>query len=285
MKDAEQLQSDLDALEEWSNKWLLKFHPDKCKKLHVGKPGVCPGQTYTLMGENLQSCEVEKDIGVFLDEKLNFDRHISTKVNKANAMFGVIRRNFHYMDRKTFVPLYKALVRTHLDYASSVYSPNKMEYIDKIESVQRRATKQLPGMKDLTYPERLRLLKLPTLSYRRVRGDMLELYKITHGIYDKRASQFVKLQKDNPSRTSTRGNSLWIQHTRASTSVRKNAFTVRAAPIWNSLPDYVVSADSVNSFKNRLDKHWEMQELVYDNYKAPIDTFSRSHATLGTRRN
>ena len=237
------------------------------------------------MGENLQSCVVEKDIGVFIDEKLNFDRHISTKVNKANAMFGVIRRNFHYMDRKTFIPLYKALVRTHLDYASSVYSPNKMEQIDKIESVQRRATKQLPGMKDLTYPERLRLLKLPTLSYRRVRGDMLELYKITHDIYDHRASQFVKLQKDNPSRTSTRGNSLRIQHTRASTSVRKNAFTVRTAPIWNSLPDYVVSADSVNSFKNRLDKHWEMQEVVYDNYKAPIDTFSRSHATLGTRRN
>ena len=141
------------------------------------------------MGENLQSCEVENDIGVFLDEDLNFERHISTKVNKANAMFGVIRRNFHYMDRKTFVPLYKALVRTHLDYASSVYSPNKMKHIDTIESVQRRATKQLPGMKDLTYPERLRLLKLPTLSYRRVRGDMIELYKITHDIYDKRARQ------------------------------------------------------------------------------------------------
>ena len=111
-------------------------------------------------------------------------------------MFGVIRRNFHYMDQKTFVPLYKALVRTHLDYASSVYSPNKMKHIDTIESVQWRATKQLPGMKDLTYPERLRLLKLPTLSYRRVRGDMIELYKITHDIYDKRASQFVKPQKD-----------------------------------------------------------------------------------------
>ena len=217
---------------------------------------------------------------MFLDKDLNFEKHISTKVNKANSMFGVIRRNFHYLDRKTFIPLYKALVRTHLDYASSVYSPSKMMHIDKIESVQRRATKQLPGMKDLTYPERLRLLKLPTLSYRRVRGDMIELYKITHDIYDKRVCQMVKLQKDCLSRTSTRGNSFRIQHTRAATNVRKNAFTVRTAPIWNSLPDYVVTAVTINSFKNRLDKHWEMQEMVYDNYKASIDTFPRSHIKL-----
>ena len=50
-----------------------------------------------------------------------------------------------------------------------------------IENVQRRATKQLPGLKNLTYSERLQKLKLPSLNFRRVRGDMIELYKILNG--------------------------------------------------------------------------------------------------------
>ena len=279
--DIEQLQRDLDALETWSNTWLLKFHPEKCKKLHVGKPGVCPDHTYKLMGIDLHSCDVEKDIGVLIDGELSFDKHVSTKVNKANATFGVIRRNFQFLDHKTFIPLYKALVRTHLDYASSVYSPYKMKHIDTIESVQRRATKQLPGMKDLTYPERLRLLKLPTMSYRRVRGDMIEMFKITHGIYDRRVCDFINLQADLPTRTSTRGNSYRIQHIRTSSTARKHVFAVRTAPVWNSLPDNVVSAKSTNSFKNKLDKHWEHQDLMYDNYKANIDIYSRNHSNFG----
>lgn len=58
-----------------------------------------------------------------------------------------------------------------------------MKHIDFIESVQRIAAKQLSGMIDLDYPKQLRFLKIPTLSYRRVRGDMIEMYKITHDVY------------------------------------------------------------------------------------------------------
>ena len=79
-----------------------------------------------------------------------------------------------------------------------------------IENVQRRATKQLPGLKNLSYPERLRKLKLPTLTFRRIRGDMIELYKILSGKYDWEAATFVKLWKDMTSRTGLRGNSLKI---------------------------------------------------------------------------
>ena len=67
----------------------------------------------------------------------------------------------------------------------------------KMQNVQRRATKQLPGMKNIPYEERLQRLKLPTLAYRRTRGDMIEVYKLLHGNYDSDVSNIIKLHKDN----------------------------------------------------------------------------------------
>ena len=85
-----------------------------------------------------------------------------------------------------------------------------MKYIEKIEGVQRRATKQIPSLKGLSYSERLRTLKLPTLAYRRIRGDMLEIYKILHEHYDPKSSNIITLWKDVSERQGQRGNSLKI---------------------------------------------------------------------------
>ena len=74
-------------------------------------------------------------------------------------------RSFTNLNQHKFVPLYKALVRSHLDYAISIWSPYKQKYKDVIENIQRCATKQLPGMKDIPYQERLERLKL---------GDMIK---------------------------------------------------------------------------------------------------------------
>ena len=82
----------------------------------------------------------------------------------------VIRRSFTTINQHNFVPLYKALVRGHLENAVSMWSLYKQNYKDAIENVQRRAKKQLPGMKDIPYEERLKRLKLPTLAYRRTRA-------------------------------------------------------------------------------------------------------------------
>ena len=67
-----------------------------------------------------------------MDSELSFDRHISEKVKKATSMFAVIRRIFHHLNEETFVPLYKSLVRTHLDYASSVWAPYRMKHIERL---------------------------------------------------------------------------------------------------------------------------------------------------------
>ena len=120
----------------------------------------------------------------------------------------VIRRSFTNLNQHNVVPLYKALVRNHLDYAISIWSPYKQKYKDAIEKTQGRATKQLPGMKDIPYQERFEKLKLPTLTYRRSRGDMIEVHKLLQGKYDSDVSNIVKLHKDSDTREGTRGHSL-----------------------------------------------------------------------------
>ena len=98
---------------------------------------------------------------------------------------GIIRRTFTYLDEHSFLMLYKALVRPHVEYANQIWSPYLRKDINSIENVQRRATKQIAGMRNLTYEDRLKKLKLPTLAYCRLRGDIIDTYtKILYEKYD-----------------------------------------------------------------------------------------------------
>ena len=104
------------------------------------------------------------------------------------------------MSDKIFCMIFKGLVRPHLEYATPIWSPHLKKHIDQLENVQRRATKLVPGLNQLSYPERLRKLKLPTLAFRRVRGDMIQTYKIltdyTDGYY-KSLSQLLEVIPDS----------------------------------------------------------------------------------------
>jgi len=109
---------------------------------------------------------------------------MNEKINKAYSILGVIKRNFIYVDKNTFILLYTAMVMPHLEYANPMLLPYKKRNIESIEKVQKRATKLDICLKHLPYVERLKQLKLPTLKYRRLRGDMIEVFKIIHNYYD-----------------------------------------------------------------------------------------------------
>ena len=139
---------------------------------------------------------------------------------------GLIKRNFKYLDEKTFILLYKSLVRSQLEYASSVWFPYRKSLINEIESIQRRATKLISNLKNLTYIERLKHLKLPTLVYRRFRGDMIA-FKILTNKYDKSVTPKLDLIDTNR----TRGNKLKLKFKGANHDFRKYSFSVRAPKI------------------------------------------------------
>ena len=110
---------------------------------------------------------------MYVDADLIFKEHMAMK---ANQIVGLIRRSFTYLDEKSFVKLYTALVRPHLKYAQCVWSPHLKKHQDT-PRVQERATKLVDHMNDIDYSERHKILNLPTLSFQRFRGDMIEMYK------------------------------------------------------------------------------------------------------------
>ena len=124
----------------------------------------------------------EKDLGVIMDTSWKFTEHINNKVNKANRNVGLIFRTFTYMDTGMFLNLYKSIVRPHLEYATTVWSPIYKKDKITIENVQRRSTRLVKSMQHLSDPDRLRSLGLPSLEYRRERADMIQMYKILHDI-------------------------------------------------------------------------------------------------------
>ena len=155
---------------------MLTFNAEKSKQLciHNQRTQITFPERY--LGDPskvLERIEEEKDLGVIVDSCLKFEGHITSCINRANRMMGLILRTIDYLTKETFVPLYTALVRSHLEYAQCVWSPYLQQDITRIEKVQRRATKQVHSIKHLPYEQRLQYLSLPTLAYRRLGGDLI----------------------------------------------------------------------------------------------------------------
>ena len=262
LDDAMNLQNDLTELENWSRNWLLSFNASKCKVLHLGKEK--SGFRYQLNNTILEATDCEKDLGVHIDDKLDFSKHIDTAINRANRTMGTIRRVFRHLDRSNFLKLYKGLVRPILEYAVQVWHPYLKKDMRKVEGVQRRATKQINDLNILEYSDRLLKLQLPTLLYRRMRGDMVEVYKILTAKYDPAVSTFLPLHKDKRPGSVTRGNSLKLYKRQATHLPCRNSFSHRVVDWWNSLPDCVITAPTTKTFEIRLDRHWMNLVVKYD---------------------
>jgi len=244
------LQSDLDALSDWSERWQLPFNRDKCKVLHLGRRNV--NHVYHMRDVQLIQTSVEKDLGVHVDCHLKFREQAAAAISKASRILAVIRRSFSVIDETTLPLLFRAMVRPHLEYANTVWGPFNRNDQKRIERVQRRATRLVASVRDRPYEERLRVLKLPSLYYRRRRGDMITVYQVLRQGVDVDAPKFFSTATSS----TTRGHQLKLLKPRAVSRVRRNAFSVRVINEWNALPPSVIDAPSINAFKARLDRHW-----------------------------
>ena len=122
-----------------------------------------------------------KSLKYMASTKFNWPGYRSSNSNSPNGSPWKYLKSY---TETTFMLLYRSLVTPHLEVSNSAWFPILKQDIDTIEDVQRRATRQLPGFRDLDYEQRLQLLGLPSLPYRRLRGDMIETFKIVNDHYD-----------------------------------------------------------------------------------------------------
>uniref|UniRef100_A0A8C8RQ22 Reverse transcriptase domain-containing protein n=1 Tax=Pelusios castaneus TaxID=367368 RepID=A0A8C8RQ22_9SAUR len=249
-KDRDTIQKDLDDLITWSIRNRMKFKNGKCKIMHLGTN---KHFSYKLGTHQLEWTEEEKDLGVLVDHRMTMSRQCDVALKKANAVLGCIRRGISSRDREVLVPLYKALVRPHLEYCVQFWSHMFKKDEFKLEQVQRRATRMVCGVENLPYEWRLKKLGLFSLTKRRLRGDMIALYKYIRGINIREGEELFEYSTN----VDTRTNRYELSIKKFRLEIRHRFLTIRRVKLWNRLPRGVVGAKTVTAFKSELDKFME----------------------------
>ena len=242
------LQADLNNLTEWEEIWKLRFNVDKCKVLHVGSRNT--SFDYKLNNETLVKITEERDLGVVFNNSFGFSNHISEIVSKANQKIGWTMRNIISREAYVITRVYKTLIRPHVEYCTQAWAPaakhGNWKFILKLEGVQRRITHVISGLEDLSYKKSLEALGLTTLLERRMRGDLIETFKILKGLTHY-GTNFFNISP----RT---GNLVAREISKTKSTKQLDFFSNRVIYFWNKLPSNVKNSTSVNSFKNNLDK-------------------------------
>ncbi|KAJ3659789.1 hypothetical protein Zmor_011460 [Zophobas morio] len=240
------LKADLITLYAWTQKWLMPFNMKKCCVLHLGRNN--PKMQYNLGGHVLQCVSSQIDLGITITEDLSWSSHILSVVKKANSIGYLIRKAFPCAPIEIIAKLHKTYVRPTLEYANSVWHPILVRDKQLLESVQRRITRIPFGFHRPSYEDRLKMMKLPTIEHRYVRGDVITTFKILSQL-DSPIRHLFLTSADSR----TRGHRLKLRKYAFKTRMRQFFLPERVLGIWNSLSPNIIESSSLISFKIALD--------------------------------
>ena len=192
---------------------------------------------YAVLGRTTQ----EKDLGVTFSADMNVPEQCGIAASIGNQILGIIRRTIMYKEKQLIVPLYKAIVRLHLEYCIQAWRPYRKKDIDKLERIQRRATKMIPELRYFCYESRLLQYGLTTLDQETKRRPNKDVDR----------NMFFKLKEGSK----IRGHKAALVKEQCRLDMINYSFSQRVINKWNKLPNDCVNARSVNMFKNRIDRY------------------------------
>ena len=259
--DCLKLQRDLDKLFHWSVKWKLNFNVKKCKVLSVTRNRQKVDFNYSLNGLLLEQTDSFKDLGVTISNTLSWGSQVSSLVSKCNQTMGLIKRAVGFRAPPSLTcNLYQSLVRSKIEYASSVWSPYQHNQIKLVESIQRSASRYVLHYPELSYPQRCTALNLLPLCFRREISDLVFLFKYLAGPGPYKYVSFI------PTNTGLRSASqgrLLMQRV-SNTVTFKHSFFNRIVLLWNSLPRDIRDCTDVNEFKYAVNQFYLSKLDQYD---------------------
>ncbi len=207
--------------------------------------------------KNLIETHQERDLGIYITSDLKWKTQCMKAAGKANSVLRQLKHCFKSWTIQTFKLLYTTFVRPHLKYAVSAWNPHLKSDIKILEQVQRRATKMVREIRHLSYEERLLANNLTTLENRRIRGSLIDYYKIEKGynIVDWHNPNTLtnSINIEGPAK-SIRGTNHRLIRQNTMCAIRNNVLSNSVIPHWNKFTKEIINAPTINSLKSRLDK-------------------------------
>ena len=249
-KDCHKLQSDLDKLAQWEDKWNMEFHPEKCSVLTVSKKKNPIKWNYKLHGHTLAHETSTKYLGCAISSDLDWGEHINNITSKASRSLGFLHRNLHISSKTIKEKAYMTLVRPQMEYATTVWDSYHQNQIDKIEKVQRRAARYVTSRhrNRSSVSEMIEELGWKNLQLRRKEARLAMFYKIVNNMVGIDKEKY--LQK--PNRKSRHTQEHGYQIPSATKDCRKWSFFINTVRDWNKLPPDIATAKSLEIFKSQV---------------------------------
>ncbi len=244
----QKLVTDGDTAIDWFTENDMQANPTKFQFMTTSINNV----VLTLRGATIEQDDCVKLLGVNIDRKLDFRFHVSEVIRKCARQLNALRRQSKLLNVQAKKKVFNAFIRANLNYCPLVWINRNKTDLTRLEKVQERAVRLIYNDKVSSYDDLLQRARVPSVLVRWQRVLATEVFKALKGISPPYIQDMFK-QKDVP--YNLRASKIIIQPKCNTVKHGTNSLTYQGSKLWNSLPEYVKNAESVNQFQSLIEKH------------------------------